>query len=156
MLSRIKRTRPLLIVGAALFLLSNQPCLAANTATELLSQWGITVDVLPSSPLYPVKLFWEDIQLIFSPPDSEKRALLLLSFCDRRLQEIYHQTSTDPQTDDLQLFESLKRYQSHYQRLRMIVSSLDVASQEITSLLENHQTEKDQQKSVEQRKLRQR
>ncbi len=116
---------------------------AAMSFGQTLKDWGIQIEILPSSPLYPLKIYWEDLQLIISAPDPEQRALLLITFCNRRLQEISHQISNPNELAEVRLFNLLKRYRQHYQPLIELTQSIKVGSRKLDRLLKYHQREKD-------------
>ncbi|MBU0708864.1 hypothetical protein KJ596_03905 [Patescibacteria group bacterium] len=119
----------------------------ASVISDYFSSAGLEITVVPSSPLYYLKTLWENVQLFLSTPNSEIRAQLLLTFCNARLQEIYHEISQENQlTPGEELFTVIKRYQEHFSELEQITQNVTVGSTKLSDLLERHSANRDQLK----------
>lgn len=119
------RTLPLLGLIIALLAFSWSTSVAHSaTFSNRLTDWGLEIRILPSSPLYRIKLLWENLQLLTAAPTSEEKALLLIRLCNRRLKEL-EQDILDEQTilSDEERFTIVSRYQELFSTLEDLLSS---------------------------------
>ena len=100
---------------------------------------GVKITILPSSPLYGLKTFWENLQLLIAARNPQLRSRLLTKYCSQRLDEIYTLITQDSKTaDQTSLFKLLQRYQNQYRTLQLIIGQINVGQDQLGILYQNH------------------
>ncbi|MBU1110072.1 hypothetical protein KKB83_00385 [Patescibacteria group bacterium] len=142
-----------LFFALSFFTLSVPPAAAFGTSasgeSDFWSRWGIELSVLPQSPFFSIRHYWENIRLFLTANNTEERAVLLLSFGNRRLEEICAQISPIGEEANNrealitpELLATLKRYHNQMTQLSQLLPSLEAGGSELGQLWKMHDDKK--------------